>query len=128
MMYHNNYYQHIGKCDFFNFQPTLLNRLTVELVSNCWASVLVHMVLNLTVSLWTVTAPVSELGGNFSSAKAKHHDLSRLLDHWIQQSVTLKTKCGLRDSFSSNFKTHIKRVHVYIYDIYCEKWEQCLIL
>ena len=27
IIYHNNYYQHIWKCDFFNFQPTLLNIL-----------------------------------------------------------------------------------------------------
>ena len=66
--------------------------MRVELVSKCWAAVLVNVVLNLAVCLRTVTAPVSELGGNFSSAKTKHHDLSRLLDHWIQQSVTLKAK------------------------------------
>ena len=24
MIYHNDYYQHIWKCDFFNFQPTLI--------------------------------------------------------------------------------------------------------
>ena len=72
--------------------PDKLNGLTVELVSDCWAPVLINVVLYLTVCLWTVTAPVSELGGNFSSGKTKHHNLSCLLDHWIQQSVTLKTK------------------------------------
>ena len=29
MIYHNNYYQPLWKCDFFNFQPTLLIMLTL---------------------------------------------------------------------------------------------------
>ena len=49
MIYHNNYYQPLWKCDFFNFQPTLVDSLQSKtykaayLVNKLWAAILANI-------------------------------------------------------------------------------------